>query len=100
MISISRYGIIKDNYLILYKLDREMIIISGITQIKICESQNSNLNFANYFKKRLYDFTIIMDSQEEITFKFSKKHLPKILAFKTRILHTKFSLRNSIPEKP
>lgn len=99
MIFKSIYGAIKDDYLILYKVNNEMIVINAITEIKICKRQNSGRRFIDYFKKKLYDFTIIMDNQEKITFAFDKNHLPKILEFKTRIWHTKFSLRNSIPEK-
>ncbi len=100
MIFKSVYGTIKDDHLILYKLNNEMIVINAITEIKICKRQNSGRSFINYFKKKLYDFTIVMDTQEKITFTFDKNHLPKILEFKTWIWHTKFSLRNSIPEKP
>lgn len=99
MIFKSIYGAIKDDYLILYKLNNETVVINEITEIKICKRQNRSGSFINYFKKKLYDFTIIMDNQEKITFTFDKNHLPKILELKTRIWHTKFSLRNSIPEK-
>ncbi|QBZ96592.1 hypothetical protein [Flavobacterium sangjuense] len=95
----SNYGIIKDNYLILYNLNNEMIAISAISEIKICARKNTNWNLVNYFKKKLYDFIIIMDSQEKITFTFSKKHLPKIIAFKTQIWHTKFCLKDSTLKK-
>jgi hypothetical protein len=90
----TRYGIIKDNHLILYNLKPNPIAITSITEIKISQKQPAEMNFLNFFKK-LYDFTIVINNQEQISFSFSKKHLSKAIAFKTRIWHTKFSLETT-----
>ena len=96
-----RYGLIKDNYLIIYKLNYKKINLNTITEVKISERQTTGkLNFINYFKKKMYDFTIIVGNSKEITFSFGKTHLSKAIAFKTRIYHSKFSLQETILEKP
>jgi hypothetical protein len=98
MIFKSTYGIIKDNYLVLYKLKSKSIIISEIAEIKILKRDIGSFSFINKLKPKLYDFIIIMDNQEKNNFTFRKKHLTKILEFKTQICHTKFCLQDSNTE--
>ncbi|MGL2965810.1 hypothetical protein [Flavobacterium sp. XGLA_31] len=98
MIFKSSFGMIKDNYLMLYKWQGDVIVLDTITEIKICERKASQGHFINYFKKRMYDFTIIIDNHQEVKFSFSKKSLTKAMDFKKRILHTQFSLHNSVSQ--
>jgi len=93
MIFITRYGIIKENYILLYKFYSEKISIGSIVKINICEKQTKNTNFTDHFKNGHFDFTIIMDNQKEFSFTFTKKNLQKAIAFKTRICHIKFCLQ-------
>ncbi len=98
MIFKSKFGMIKGDYLMLNELNSEMIILSTITEMKINERQSKGLSFVNYFKKKEYDFTIMLEGKPDVTFTFSKKHLSKALKFKIRIQHTRFSLQEAIPQ--
>lgn len=87
----SKFGILKDNYLLLYTLNSEMIVLDNITAIKIKERKFNIVIFYNYFKRSVYEFTILMDNRKEIQFTFSTQQLANAIEFKNRILHAKFS---------
>lgn len=90
----SKYGIIRDGNLILYPLHYQSISLNDIQKIKIIEKKTVMNNIFNFFKKNNYDFTIMLDNEKEIKFSFSKKSLNQAIAFKNRILHSKFCLNN------
>jgi hypothetical protein len=93
----TRYGVIKNNHLILYKLNTETIPISAVTEIKISKSQTKDCwKLSNHFKNNRYDFTITMDNSKEITFSFGRSHLLTALSFKTLLWHTQFNLQKTI----
>lgn len=95
----SKYGIITDNNLVLYPLDSQIVSLDTIHKIKIIEKKSATNSLFNYFKKTIYDFTIVLDNEKEVKFSFSKKDLNKAMLFKTRIWHTKFILQDSISVK-
>lgn len=96
----TRYGIIKNNHLILYKLNTETILISAITEIKISKRPTTDSwKWSNYFKNKSYNFTITMDNSKKNTFSFRKSDLPAALAFKTLLWHTQFNLQETILNK-
>jgi hypothetical protein len=93
----TRYGIIKNNHLILYKLNTETIPISTITEIKISRRLRTNFwMLSKYLKPKTYDFTITMDNSKEIKFSFKRSNLPSAHAFKTLLWHTQFNLQEAI----
>jgi len=87
----SNFGVLKDNYLLLYKLNSEMIVLDNITAIEINERKIEILIFYNYFKNLIFDFTIVLNNQEEIKFSFERDELENAFEFKDKILHAKFS---------
>lgn len=87
----SDFGILKDNYLLLYTKNSEMIVLDHITAIKINERKFDIVIFYNYFKSIVYDFIITLDNRQEIKFSVDQQNLDKAIEFKTRILHAKFS---------
>lgn len=96
----TRYGIIKNNHLILYKLNTETILISAITEIKISKRPTTDSwKWSNYFKNNRYIFTITVDNSKKNTFSFGKSDLPAALAFKTLLWHTQFNLQETILNK-
>jgi hypothetical protein len=91
----SDFGILKDNYLLLYTQNSEMIVLDQITAIKINERTFDIVIFYNYFKSIVYDFIITLDNRQEIKFSLNKQNLDKAIEFKNRILHAKFSAQPS-----
>lgn len=87
----SNFGVLKDNYLLLYKLNSEMIVVDNITAIEINERKVEILIFYNYFKSLIFDFTIRLDNEEEIKFSFEKEELESAIEFKDIILNAKCS---------
>lgn len=87
----SDFGILKDNYLLLYTQNSEMIVLDQITAIKINERKFDIVIFYNYFKSIVYDFIITLENRQEIKFIVNKQNLEKAIEFKNRILHAKFS---------
>ncbi len=71
----SKFGLIKEGNLILYKIDSEPIALVSIVDIKMSKN-NLCLNFFfNLFKRNEYDFIIMLDSEKQIKFSFGKKNL-------------------------
>lgn len=87
----STFGVLKDNYLLLYKLNSEMIVIDNIAAIEINERKVEILIFYNYFKNLFFEFTIVLENHEELKFSFEKEELENAFEFKNRILHAKCS---------
>jgi len=94
----SKFGIINESNLLLYKLKYKAISLNAIVEVKISKKKQDLNYIINYFKSNDYDFTIVLDNQEQIEFSFSKKSLNTAAAFKNRILHMKFSLQDTTEE--
>jgi hypothetical protein len=68
-----------------------MIVVDNITAIEINERKVEILIFYNYFKNLIFDFTIVLDNNEEIKFTFERDELENAIEFKDKILHAKCS---------
>jgi hypothetical protein len=94
----SKFGLIKEGNLILYKPMREPIALITIVDIKMSKQNLIPNYFLNYFKGNEYDFIIMLDNQKQIKFSFREKKLTSATEFKKRILHMKFSLQDTISQ--
>jgi hypothetical protein len=95
----SKYGIITNSNLLIYQLNYQSISLNAINRIEIIEKK-SPLNYIfNLFEKDTYDFTIVLDNEQEIKFSFNKKNLNQATVFKNKILHSKFCLNDQLLEK-
>ncbi len=92
----SKFGVINEESLMLYKPKHETISLNSILEVKIIKKKHDLNYFLNLIKNKDYDFIVVLDNQEQIEFSFGKKNLGNAVAFKNRILHMKFSIQESI----